>query len=159
MKGWKEVGSLACLPQNFLLLSQNKFLAHSGDRMVSMAGVRAQSGPWDWGLACRDPVEDTADNAADLELWTQITECASWGPAVCLPLLVRLVNRLQSLEEEWFLFHSSDMNSSFILFWQGLGKLSSSCQPQLCVEHSLSPESAFPLSLDRCWCVGLWQSL
>ena len=43
-------------------------MARSGDRMVSVAGVRAQAGLTSVGAACSSHVEDAADNAADLEL-------------------------------------------------------------------------------------------
>lgn len=158
MKGWKDGESLANLPQNFLLLSQSKFLAHSGDRLVSMAGVRAQSGPWDWGLACRGPVEDTADSAADLELWTQMTECASWGPAVCLLCFSALLTDCSPWKKKDFYF----ILQIWIILLSFPGRVWVNWAHPVnlnCALNTLSPESSFPLSLHRCWCVGLWQSL
>lgn len=86
----------------------------------------------------------------------------SWEPAVCSALLVFLINRLQSLGRESFCFILR-IGTILLSFpsgrAQGLGKLSSSYQLHLDIEHSLSSESTFPLSLQRCCCAGLWQSL
>lgn len=134
--------------------------------MVSISGVRAQAGLWRvW------------DRHAAATLKTQLTmqltlNCdrtllgvlhgPSWEPAVCSALLVFLSNRLQSLGRGWFCF-ILQIGTILLSFpgWRvhGLRKLSSSYRPHLGIEHPVSSESTFPLSLERCWCAALWQSL
>lgn len=141
-------------------------MAHSGDRMVSMAGLRAQTG---LGLVWNQ----RARAMLKTQLTTQLTlnfdrtllgvlHSPSWEPAVCSALLVFLINRSRSLGRELFCF-ILQIGTILLSFpsgrAQGLSKLSSSYRPHLGIEHSLSSESTFPLSLERCWCAGLWQSL
>lgn len=141
-------------------------MAHSGDHMVSIRGVRAQARLW-W--VWDQHAAATLKTLLTMQLTLNFDRTLlgglhgpSWEPAVCSALLVFLSNRLQSLGREWF---CSILQIGTILLSfpggrvQGLGKLSSSCRPHLGIEHSLSSESTFPLSLERCWCAGLWQSL